>query len=55
MNVCQTKTQQEKGYSNKLALLWGEAQLCLTYVRLKKRKENTELPNTMPMLSWDEV
>ena len=31
MNVCQTKTNQEKGYANKLALLWGEAQF-----RLKK-------------------
>ena len=39
MNVCQTKTHQEKGYANKLALLWGEAQF-----RLKKRIENTELP-----------
>ena len=55
MNVCKTKTLQEKGYSNKLALLWGEAQLCLTYVRLKKKKEkeNTKLPNTM--LGWDEL
>ena len=24
---------------NKLALLWGEAQLCLPYIRLRKRKE----------------
>ena len=34
MNVCRTKTKQEKGYSNKFDLLWGESQLWLPYVRL---------------------
>ena len=34
---CKVKHYLEK--VNKFALLWGEAQLCLPYIRLRKRKE----------------
>ena len=32
---------------DKLALLWGEAQLCLPYVCLKKEKERKKKTNTL--------
>ena len=36
LKVCQAL------YFDKLALLWGEAQLCLPYVSLKKEKQRKE-------------
>ena len=36
---------------NKLALLWGEAQLCLPYIYLKKEKE-PRMTYTYPMLTY---